>query len=137
MTDNGLEWLGARNRSTEVSHLTQIMTKLREVEAWRETLTDYERARWSSPQSVWNRCPAFHPDGHIKGPAVKRQPMTVRELLHMPAAEIALLLYRRSPPKMFALMRAKEELAATGSVIKPVSGWATARAVAEPAQAGA
>jgi hypothetical protein len=45
----------------------------------------------------------------------------------MPAAEIALLLYRRSPPKMFALLRAIEELADTGSMVKPQSGWSAAR----------
>jgi hypothetical protein len=43
--------------------------------------------------------------------------MTVRELLKMPAAEIALLMYRRAPAKMFAAMRAMEELAA--NVAKP------------------
>jgi hypothetical protein len=35
-------------------------------------------------------------------------------LLRKPADDIALLLYRRSPAKMFALMRSVEELAATG-----------------------
>ena len=57
--------------------------------------------------------------------------MTVADLLGMPANEIALLLYRRNAPKMFALMRAMEELAATGSAVKPVSGWAVARQAAE------
>jgi hypothetical protein len=53
--------------------------------------------------------------------------MSVSELLRMPADDIALMLYRRSPSEMFAMMRAMEELAATGSAVKPVSGWAAAR----------
>jgi hypothetical protein len=51
--------------------------------------------------------------------------MSLSEVMRMPADDIALLLYRRSAPKMFALMRAMEELA--GSVARPVSGWAAAR----------
>jgi hypothetical protein len=62
-----------------------------------------------------------------RGPKVKATPLSVSMMLKMPASEIALLLYRRCPSKMFAMMRAMEELAATGSAAKPVSGWAAAR----------
>jgi hypothetical protein len=85
--------------------------------------SDYERARWNSPQSIFNRCPAFRKDGRKKVPVIKARPMSVSELLRMPADDIALMLYRRSPGKMFALMREMQELAATGSVVKPRSGW--------------
>jgi hypothetical protein len=63
--------------------------------------------------------------------------MSVSELLKMPADDIALLLYRRSAPKMFALMRAMEELADTGSAVKPRSGWSIDRARAAGASAAA
>jgi hypothetical protein len=53
--------------------------------------------------------------------------MSVSELLKMPSDEIALLIYRRVPAKMFAVMRSMEELAATGSAVKPKSGWAANR----------
>jgi hypothetical protein len=99
------------------------MGGLKDVQAWRETLTDFERTRWSSPQSIHNRCPIFHPDGKTKGPAIRARPMSVSELTKMSADEIALLIYRRSPSKMWALMRSMEELAATGSAVKPRSGW--------------
>jgi hypothetical protein len=127
LTDNGLAWLAAKSQSSEIVRLGQVMAKLPAVRAWRETLTEYERTRWSSPQSTFNRCPVFHSNGRKKAPDVKARPMSVSELLKMPADDIALLLYRRSAPKMFALMRAMEELAATGSVVKPISGWAAAR----------
>jgi hypothetical protein len=130
MADQNLGWVSASNRRTEVVRLGQVMAKLPAVQKWRSSLSDFERTRWSSPQSIFNRCPTFHQDGRTKGPTIKARAMSVSELLKMPADDIALLLYRRSPPKMFALMRAMEELAATGSVVKPVSGWATARAAA-------
>jgi hypothetical protein len=127
MTEQELAWLCDSNGRTEMGRLRKIMPKLKEVQEWRETLTESARRRWSSPQSIWNRAPIFRDGRPAKGPAVQAKPMSVRELMHMPAAEIALLLYRRSAPKMFAVMRAMEELAASGSAVKPASGWATTR----------
>jgi hypothetical protein len=122
LIENGLGWVAAKSQSAEIVRLNQVMRSLPAVRAWRDTLTEYERTRWSSPQSTFNRCPIFHSGTRKKAPAVKARPMSVSELLRMPADEIALLLYRRSAPKMFALLRAMEELAATGSAVKPRSG---------------
>jgi hypothetical protein len=126
MADQNLGWVSAANRRTEVVRLGQVMAKLTAVEKWRSSLSDFERTRWSSPQSIFNRCPAFHPDGRTKGPTITAKAMSVSELLKMPSDEIALLLYRRVPAKMF-VMRSMEALAATGSAVKPKSGWAKER----------
>jgi hypothetical protein len=112
------------------------MAKLPEVQAWREGLTDCEQTRWSSPQSIWNRAPCFHPNGKTKGPVVKQKPMSARELLHMPASEAAMVLFKRSPIKAFAMMKALTELADAGEITKPQSGRAATRA-AQAQQVGA
>jgi hypothetical protein len=125
MAAQNLAWAGARG--SELVRLNQVMAKLPQVQAWRATLTPYQAARWSSPQSTFNRCPTFHPDGKTKGPTIKATPLSVSALLKMPADDIALLLYRRVPAKMFAVMRSMEALAATGSAVKPKSGWAKER----------
>jgi hypothetical protein len=135
LIEQNLAWVAAKSQSSEIVRLMQVMRQLPAVEKWRSSLTEYERTRWSSPQSTFNRCPVFHSNGRKKAPAVKQRPMSVSELLKMPADDIALLLYRRSAPKMFAILRAMEELAATGSVVKPVSGWAAARERERPAAA--
>jgi hypothetical protein len=131
--DQQLDWIA---RGSEAARLRQVMENLKEVQAWRAGLSDYQRLRWSSPQSVWNRCPHFHPDGKTKGPKVTAKPMTVRQLLHLPSTEGALLLYRRCPSKAFALWRALSELIEAGAVTRPPNGWATQRAQAA-AQAAA
>jgi hypothetical protein len=127
LTENGLGWVAAKSQSSEIVRLGQVMKQLPAVEKWRATLSEYERTRWSSPQSTFNRCPIFHPDSRKKVPTIKTRPMSVSELMRMPASEIALMLFRRQPSKMFAVMRAMEELADTGSVVKPKSGWAAGR----------
>jgi hypothetical protein len=48
--------------------------------------------------------------------------MTVRELLHMPAAAAAEVIYSRVPAKAWALMRALQELTASGAAPKPPHG---------------
>jgi hypothetical protein len=108
MSDNGLSWINSKNRNHEIVRLLAILERLDDVQKWRSTLSELERARWSSAQSVYNSCPIFHPDGKTKGPIIRPKPMSVRELLHMPAAEAALMIYRRDPAKMFAIMRAKK-----------------------------
>jgi hypothetical protein len=127
LTEQELAWLGDSNGRTEMGRLRRIMAKLKEVEKWRSTLSDHERVKWSSPQSIWNRAPIFRDGRPAKGPAVKAKPMSVSELMHKPADEIALLMFRRSAPKFFAVMRSMEELAASGTAVKAPSGWATTR----------
>jgi hypothetical protein len=123
MNDQGLGWINSKNRNSEIVHLLEILKRLDEVQAWRATLGEFERARWASAQSVFNRCPIFHPDGKTKGPVVKPKPMSVREWLHLPAAEAALMIHLRNPAKFFAIMRAMQTIADTGKVAKPRSGW--------------
>jgi hypothetical protein len=121
MEDQGLSL-----RRNESSQLLRVMAKLHEVQKWRETLTPFEQGRWSSPQSIENRCPALRHGRPPKGPTVKARPMSLSELLKMPSAQAAELLYRRCPSKAWALRRSLDELL-DGSV-RVVSGWAAARA---------
>jgi hypothetical protein len=127
MNDNGLGWINSKSRNSEIVNLLKILERLKEVQAWRSTLSEFERARWASAQSVYNRCPIFHPDGKTKGPTIKARPMSVREWLHMPAADAAMMIHRRNPAKFFAIMRAMQEIAEAGSATRPVSGWAADR----------
>jgi hypothetical protein len=137
MNDNGLGWINSKSRNSEIVNLLKILERLEEVQLWRSTLSEFERARWASAQSVYNRCPIFHPDGKTKGPTIKARPMSVREWLHMPAADAALMIHRRNPAKFFAIMRAMQEIAGTGSAVKPRSGWAADRAASSASAAAA
>jgi hypothetical protein len=121
------------SRRNEASQILKVMGKLDEVRKWRSGLSEIQRIRWASAQSVLNRAPCFRPDGKIRGPdSLRAKPLSVSELMRMKSDDIALMLYRRSPTKMFAVMRSMEELAATGSAVKPVSGWAIGRKAQEP-----
>jgi hypothetical protein len=66
LVEQELSWISGNNMRSEVVRLGQVMAKLPAVQAWRSTLSDYERARWSSPQSIFNRCPSFHSNGRKK-----------------------------------------------------------------------
>jgi hypothetical protein len=124
--------------TNDASQLLKVQSKLPEIRKWRAGLTDVQRIRWSSPQSVLNRAPCFRPDGKIRGPAPRARPMTLNEFLRQPASDAALLLHRRCAPKFFALLREMTELANAGAVTKPVSGWAADRKrAAAGASAGA
>jgi hypothetical protein len=116
----GLDWVSRNDRS----QILRMMSKLPVIEKWRGTLTDHQRVRWSSPQSIMNRCPALRPDGRPKGPIVRARPMSVSELLKMPSEKGAQLLYDRCPSKAWAL----DELLDTGTVPRPTSGWVNDRA---------
>jgi hypothetical protein len=137
LDEQKLAWIGAANRRTEVVRLMQVMRQLPAVEKWRATLDPYLAARWSSPQSTWNRCPVFHPDGKTKGPKIQTRPMSVSALLKMPADEIALMLHRRCPAKFYAIMHASQELAESGAATRPTSGWVKDRERAAGASAAA
>jgi hypothetical protein len=39
---------------SKITGLARMMAKLPVVKKWRETLTDFQRLRWSSPQSIMN-----------------------------------------------------------------------------------
>jgi hypothetical protein len=91
-----LQWLA----NNEASQLLKVVRNLKVITEWRAGLTDFQRLRWSSPQSVLNRCIALRPDGRPRGPVVKAKVMTVSELLKMPSTDGALLLYRRCPAKV-------------------------------------
>jgi hypothetical protein len=121
LAEQGLSWVGSGN-----TRLIQVMGKIEAVEVWRSTLTDVERARWNSPQAVWNKCPAFHADGKTVGPPkIKSKPMLVSELVMLKADDIALLFYRRDASKAWALRRSLDAL--LDGTPKPKSGWAAAR----------
>jgi hypothetical protein len=77
----GLQWF----KRNDAAQILKLMACLSEVE-WRAGLTDQQRLRWASPLSVMNRCPAF---GRLRGPVVHQRPITVSELLKMPAAQAA------------------------------------------------
>jgi hypothetical protein len=122
-----LGWLGDTSRKAESSYLSQVTARLPDVQKWRAGLTDYERTRWSSPQSIFNRCEIFHPNGKTKGRGISAKPLSVSALLKMPGAEMAQLLYDRNPSKSWALRRALDELLDGGTAPKPRPGWAAAR----------
>jgi hypothetical protein len=130
LDQQGLGWF----KRNDAAQILKLLAKLSEVVTWRAGLTDHQRLRWASPLSVINRAvesngkPIFRPNGKVRGPAsLRAKPMTVSELLKMPSDDIALLIYRRVPAKMFAVMRSMEALAASGSAVKPKSGYAIAR----------
>jgi hypothetical protein len=133
LEENGLGWVNGQ--SSEIVRLGQVIKQLPAVLAWRETLTDYQRARWSSPQSTFNRCPVFHSGSRKKAPAVQVKPMSVSEMPKLPSTQAAQLLYARSPSKAWALRRALDELLDGGAAPRPVSGWAAARERERPAAA--
>jgi hypothetical protein len=125
LDQQGLGWLNTRGK-TSVFYLEAMVRDLPKVLKWREGLDERSRIKWASPQSVYLRClrPGNRP---AHGPRVTPKPMTVRELLHLPADEIAAMLHRRCPSKAFALMHSLNAMADSGSVVKPKNGWATAR----------
>jgi hypothetical protein len=46
-------------RKEVVSRLLKVMDNIEAVEAWRATLTEKQRLEWSSPDTVFRRCPVF------------------------------------------------------------------------------
>jgi hypothetical protein len=138
LAEQKLGWI----KPNEGYQLLKILRHLDEVRKWRAGLTDTQKVRWASPQSVLNRAPCFRPDGHIRGPASLRpRPMSLREALHLPAAELATLLHMRCPAKAHALRHALNEL--LDGAPRPKSGWAldreraaAARSVASSASVG-
>jgi hypothetical protein len=63
------EYLGRIEKSwyTTASKLRKILDKLPEVEAWRETLTDYQRLDWCAPATLYKRCWIFNDKVNEKG----------------------------------------------------------------------
>jgi hypothetical protein len=121
LKDQGLNWLATTGRRA-IRYLTDVMSNREAVERWRNNLSDAERLKWQSPHSVYARCPVFHPNTK-QTPAIKAKPLLLNDVMRLPSEEIALLLYRRAPVKMFAIYRAMTELVANGSAVKPPSGW--------------
>jgi hypothetical protein len=127
LAEHGLSFAAGNSR------LLQIMEKLPAVELWRETLTDVEKARWSSPQSVYNKCGAF--DRPIGPQKIKSKPMLVSELFMKRSDDIAQLFHRRDPAKCWALYRSLSAL--LEGTPKPRSGWSRSREQAAAAGASA
>jgi hypothetical protein len=129
LAEHGLAWAANNVR------LIAVMGNLDGAEAYRAGLSDVERARYSSPQSVFNRAPCFHPDGKTKGATIKPHPMLVSELFMKRADEISKLLYLRDPSKAWAVYRSLSEL--LEGTPKPKSGWSRSREQAAAAGASA
>jgi hypothetical protein len=111
LDDQKLGWIGRNDRS----QILRMMAKLPAIRKWREELSEYQRIRWASPQSVINRCPACRPDGRgPKGPVTKVRPLSVSELMKMPAERAAQLLYDRCPSKAWAIRRSLDALLDAG-----------------------
>jgi hypothetical protein len=122
-----LEDQGLPMRRNESSQFLRVMAKLPEVRKWRETLTPFQAARWSSFQSTENRAPCFRNGRPPKGPVMKARAMSVNELLKMPSEKIVELLLARNPPKAFAIARAFSDIG-IGTAARLPNGWAAARA---------
>jgi hypothetical protein len=132
LTEEGLGWL---NHNTCI-RLLQIMRELPAVLAWRETLSDYARAHWSSPQTIVAKSPVFV-NSRAKPPSIQAKPLSVSALLRMPGAQAAQLLVDRNPSKAWSLRRALDELLDEGTAPRPRSGWATGRERGHAASAAA
>jgi hypothetical protein len=63
---------------SRVSKLLTILDRRVEVESWRAILTGKEQFEWASPESVWNKCPIFHPP--IPGDEKPAKPSPMAEL---------------------------------------------------------
>jgi hypothetical protein len=121
LTEYGFGWFS----SAGSSRLLRVMEKLPEVLAWRETLSEFERMRWASPQAVFLKCPTF---GQVNAtPRIQTRAMSVRDLLHLPSAKAAQLIFDRAPAKAWALRRALDELLDGNSAPRPTSGWSADR----------
>jgi hypothetical protein len=123
LTAQQLEWISRNDGNL----LLKMVAQLPAVQRWREGLTNHQRVRWSSPQSVLNRAPCFRDGRPPKGPAPMLNPMTVSQLMKLPAQESAQLLYDRCPSKAWALRRALDELLDAGSAPRPTPGWVADR----------
>jgi DNA repair exonuclease SbcCD ATPase subunit len=52
---------GWKSQRVQANKLEKILEKLDEVEKWRAGLSPSQRAAWAAPNTVWQRCPVFHP----------------------------------------------------------------------------
>jgi hypothetical protein len=120
-----LGWLHTRGK-TSAFHLEAVMKNLPKVLKWREGLDERSKIKWDSPQSIYLRC--LRPgDRPAHGPRITPKPVTVREMLALPADEISKMLFSRCPSKAFAIMRSMNATAESGSAPKLKSGWQVAR----------
>jgi hypothetical protein len=89
---------------TQVHRLLKINARIKEVEAWRASLSERERFRWAGPEAILRHCPLFAAAKPAANPGGGKWPRL--EPTDPPEAIASTLLTMLSPPKAEAVARA-------------------------------